>query len=145
MLEKTTLYRKIFCDVSRGYSRVTLDESYVFIRHLTTHDQVDLEDIEKEFFNKAKERGLPEEKEALDSLIKDGTWTKEDDSFIDSQNLYIENLIRAKGQLLLKSQIDERDKLIQEEQKKLNNKVAEKDSLLGSTCEKYAKQRINDH
>ena len=144
-MEKTTLYRKIFCDITRGYSRVAFDEIHIFIRHLGTHDQVDLEDIEKDYFEKAKKRGLPQESEAIEGLKKDGTWTDEDERFIDQQSLYIENLEKSKIQLMLKSQIDQQEKIIKEESLKLSKKLIEKEELIGSTCEKFAKQRINDH
>ena len=144
-MNDTTIYRKIFCDISRGYSKIRIDDEPALIRHLTTHDQVDLEDIEKTFFDKAKKRGLQEEKEVLEQLAKDEAWTKKEEQFIDRQTIYIQNLHESKSQLLLKSQIDQQDSIIKEEQEKLSEKIQEKEGLLGSTCEKYAKQRINDH
>ena len=144
-MKDSTLYRKVFCDISRGYSKIKIDDEPAFIRHLTTHDQVDLEDIEETFFKKAKKKGLQEEKEVLEQLALDDVWTKEDEKFIDRQTIYIQNLHESKSQFILKSQIDQQNSIIEEEQKKLSEKIQEKDALLGSTCEKYAKQRINDH
>ena len=92
-INSPTVYRKIFCDIVRGYSRASYKESDVYIKHLTTHDQVDLEDIEQSFFDKARKRGVPTEEDTLKSLRKDGAWTDEDDSFIESQKAYIENLV----------------------------------------------------
>ena len=142
---KTTVYRKIFCDITRGFSRVPYEDGAIFIRHLGTHDQVDLEDIEQDYFDKAKKRGLPEESETLVQLKKDGVWTDEAEKFIAQQQIYIENLTKSKLQLILKSQIDTQEKLIEAEIIKLDKKVSEKQELLGSTCEKFARQRINDH
>ena len=140
-----SLYRRIFCDIVRGHSVSSIWGERVYIKHLTTHDQVDLEDIEESFFKKAKKRGVATEEESLDSLMEDGTWTKEDALFLETQESYVRGLISSKSQLMLKSQLDQQDKLIKEEQKKLDSKLSEKDGLLGPTCEKYAKQRLNDH
>ena len=138
--------RRMFRDIVKGFTRKETEEYKVlYIKHLTTHDQVDLEEIEERFFEKAKSKGLSTERERLDSLIKDGAWTKEDDKFIESQTAFIENLTKAKSELILKSQIDNQQKLIDTELKKLNEKLNEKDQLIGSTCEKYAKQRVNDY
>ena len=57
----------------------------------------------------------------------------------------IENLAKSKSQLILKSQIDKQQKLIESETSKLNEKILAKENLIGHTCEKYAKQRVNDH
>tara|TARA_Y100000361_G_C11143642_1_gene336674 strand:- start:194 stop:1195 length:1002 start_codon:yes stop_codon:yes gene_type:complete len=143
--ENSSKYRRIFRDVVRGYSIVNIDNQPFYIKHLTVHDQVDLEDIEEQFYEKARKRGIPTEKESLKDLINDGMWKKEDDDFIERQQSYLENLVKGKGQLILKSQLDKQDSIIEEETKKLEEKINEKNNLLGNTCEKYARQRINDH
>ena len=142
---KKTLYRKVFSDIVSGYSLSEFNGNTIYIRHLSTHDQVNLEDIESSFYESAKDRGLPTEEEALKSLKADHLWTQEDEDFISRQSSYVENLIKGKSHLILKSQIDQQNKLIEEESGKLNIKTSEKDSLFGNTCEKYSKQRVNDH
>lgn len=142
---KKTLYRKVFTDIVKGYSLAEYDGRNIYIRHLNTHDQVNLEDIESSFRKAAKKRGLPTEEEALKSLKADHLWTQEDEDFITTQSAYLENLIKGKGHLVLKSQIDQQNKLIEDETIKLNKKTIQKDELLGNTCEKYSKQRVNDH
>ena len=94
--ESLSKYRKIFRDIVRGYSIVDIDNQSFYIKHLTVHDQVDLEDIEEQFYQKAKKRGIPTEKQSLKELIKDGMWKEEDESFIEKQQSYLENLIKGK-------------------------------------------------
>ena len=139
-----TLYRKIFRDIVQGFTKVLNNEEVIYIKHLTAHDQVDIEDIEYDFFLKAKNRGLKTEEEALIELKKDQAWTDEDEKFISTQKAYIENLYKGKSQLILKSQIDNQEKLIEKELEKLDKKLNEKAELLGETCEKYSKKRSND-
>jgi len=142
---EATLYRKIFRDVVQGFTKVFHGEELIFIKHLTTHDQVNLEDIEENFFNKAQARGLKTEQESLDQIIKDELWTREDEQFLSTQKSYVENLYKGKSQLILKSQIDNQERLINTELKKLDEKINEKNELLGETCEKYSKKRANDY
>lgn len=142
-----TKYRKIFRDIVRGYSKNqdnSLDQIF-YVKHLTTHDQVDLEDIEDLFYRKAQKKGLPTEKDRINYLIEEGGWSKEDDNFIETQNAFISNLLKSKNQLILKSQIDKQQGLIDKETIKLNEKLEEREALLGNTCEKYSKQRVNDY
>ena len=54
---ETTRRRRVFRDVVRGYSTTILDDEVVYIKHLTPHDQVELEEIEERYFESAKKRG----------------------------------------------------------------------------------------
>ena len=143
--ENLTRYRKVFRDIVKGYSKNDSEFGLLYIKHLTTHDQVDLEEIEERFYKKAKEKGLCTEEERLASLYKEDSWTKEDESFIHSQRSYIENLEKSKSQLILKSQIDNQQKLIEAEFQKLNKSLNIKNELIGSTFENYSQKRINDY
>ena len=132
----------MFRDIVKGFTKTSEEELY--IKHLTTHDQVELEDIENSYFEKAKKRGVPTEEESLNELKKDGAWSKEDESFIDRQTIYVENLEGGKRGLILKSQIDKQEEIIKTARHELNTKLVEKAELIGATCEKYARQRVND-
>lgn len=145
MSETDAVYRRTFRDIVKGFTKKVTGNDVLYIKHLTTHDQVDLEDVEKIFFEKARKRGLETEQEKLNILINEGSWSKEDDLFIEKQIDFIKNLNKSKSQLVLKSQIDIQQKLINKENEKLNKKLSEKISLLGSTCESYSKQRVNDY
>ena len=41
-------------DIVRGYSTTLFEDKEVYIKHLTPHDQVELEEIEERYFNQAK-------------------------------------------------------------------------------------------
>ena len=139
-------YRRMFRDIVKGYTKKESDVfGTVFIKHLTTHDQVDLEEIEESFYKKAESKGLPTEDDRLSDLKKDNLWLEEDEKFINSQTAFIENLLKSKSQLILKSQIDRQQKLIEVETEKLNEKLISKENLIGHTCEKYSRQRVNDY
>jgi len=141
---ETVKRRKIFRDVVRGYSTAILDDSFVYIKHLTPHDQVELEEIEENYHNIALRKGVPTEEEMLAFLIEEGQWSKRDDKFIENKEFFIESLRTAKSKMVLKREIDRQSELIEKESYELAQKQAQKMSLLGNTCEKYAKDRLND-
>ena len=140
----TVKRRKIFRDVVRGFSTTTLEEDFVYIKHLTPHDQVELEEIEEKYFNIALRKGVPTEEDMLAYLKDEGQWTDKDEKFIQDKELFLENLRKAKTKLVLKSEIDKQSALIDKEQKLLDDKQIQKIGLIGNTCEKYAKDRLND-
>jgi len=141
---ETTRRRRVFRDVVRGHSTTVLDDKVVYIKHLTPHDQVELEEIEERYFESAKKRGVPTEQDMLDYLKEEGQWTEDDEKTITEKTLYIENLRKTLTKLVLKAEIDQQKKVIEEESSILTRKQNEKINLIGNTCERYAKERLND-
>lgn len=141
---ETVKRRKIFRDVVRGYSTAIIDEDFVYIKHLTPHDQVELEEIEEKYYKVAQKRGVPSEAEMMEFLKKEGQWSDKDDAIIQEKQGFLERLRTAKNKMVLKSAIDKQAALIEKEEKELIEKNAQKANLLGNTCEKYAKDRMND-
>ena len=123
---ETVKRRKIFRDVVRGFSTTTLEEDFVYIKHLTPHDQVELEEIDEKYFNIALRKGVPTEEDMLAYLKDEGQWTDKDEKFIQDKELFLENLRKAKTKLVLKSEIDKQAELINKEQKLLDDKQIQK-------------------
>ena len=134
----------MFRDISRGYTTTELFDVEVYIKHLTTHDQVDLEEIKDEYYADAQFRGVPTEEEMLNFLRGSGEWEDSDDEEIKKLEEFIEILQSQKSHLLLKSKIDQQNQLIEIERAKLSEKLYEKQQLVGTTCEKYSTERVND-
>ena len=141
---ETVKRRKVFRDIVRGYSTAIIQDKEVFIKHLTPHDQVELEEIEERYFLSAQKRGVPTEKDMLDYLEDEGQWTKEDERDITEKKSYLKNLEKTLSQLVLGKEIEKQKKVIEKERKELNEKLNQKTALIGNTCEKYAKERMND-
>jgi hypothetical protein len=141
---ETVARRKIFRDIVRGYSTAIIEEDFVYIKHLTPHDQVELEEVEQKYFKIAEKRGVPTEKDMIDFLMKEGEWSESKDKEIEKKKMFLENLKTARNKMVLKSTIDKQSELIEKEQTNLNELENHKASLIGNTCEKYAKDRMND-
>tara|TARA_Y100000590_G_scaffold143436_2_gene164735 strand:- start:8490 stop:9476 length:987 start_codon:yes stop_codon:yes gene_type:complete len=140
----TTNYRKAFRDIVRGFSTTEHNGALIYIKHLTPHDQVELEDITELYKKIAQDRGLPTEEEMLEILREGGDWTEKDEEEIERQERFINTMEESKKNLVLKSAQDQQNKIIERELDKLNKKKQQRLDLLGNTCERYAEQRTHD-
>lgn len=143
-MSEATKHRKAFRDIVKGFSPAEAGGKTVYIKHLTPHDQVELEDVEYHYFKIAESRGLPTEEEMLAFLEHEGDWTKEDEEEIRKIEHFIESLQKAKTNLVLKSAQEQQTELIKKENKKLNKKLNQKKDLLGNTCEEYGRNKAHD-
>tara|TARA_B110001454_G_scaffold197072_1_gene200321 strand:- start:842 stop:1867 length:1026 start_codon:yes stop_codon:yes gene_type:complete len=144
-LEPESFFRKVFRDISRGFTKIELEKKTIYIKHLSQDDQVELDDIEDEYLGSAKKRGLPSEQEMLDLLKEQGVWGDKDEDEIAADKLYLQTLTDSKRTLVLKSHIDRKNEQIHEAEKDLEIKLRDRLKVLGNTAEKYAKEKTNDH
>jgi len=138
-------FRYLFKDIVQGFSEVKVNGVTLYVKHLSSLDQVDLEELEEVFRDKAQKRELPTEEEALDRLREEEMWTAKDESDISQHKLHVEALENTGKQLYLKTDIEKNLSEKKEAQKKLDELTDVKDALIGQTCEKYAKSRVSDH
>jgi hypothetical protein len=141
---KQSSLKRILRDVTRGFSVSRFKEKRIYVKHLGLIDQVDIDDYREEHYERAKKRGVPTEAEALEILLENGDWTKEEEKEIETKTKFVEQLIENKSGMYLQSQLDNQDKIIEEERKNLADKTNIRNSLLGNTCEQYADKRCID-
>ena len=100
---ETVARRKIFRDIVRGYSTAIIEEDFVYIKHLTPHDQVELEEVEQKYFKIAEKRGVPTERDMMDFLMKEGEWSESKDKEIEKKKMFLENLKTARNKMVLRA------------------------------------------
>ena len=137
--------RKLFCEIAQGSTRGTHQGRDFYVKHLTQVDQYDLEVQKESVYEKAKAKGLPTEKEALEVLIEGDVWSQEEESEIAETTTYLENLRETKRNLIIPSQIENINKDITEAEDKLTKIQIKKSELLTQTCESYAALKNNDY
>ena len=138
-------YRKVFRDIIRGYSEVIiLDKSY-FIKHLSSLDQVSIDEIEDKYLTKALDRGIPSREEVLATLFDSGDWTEQEEGEIKKLESFIEQLQKNKTQLVLKSEIDKQNETIIETRAKITELELKKKNLLSNDAESCASKRSHDY
>jgi hypothetical protein len=138
-------YRKIFRDISRGYSEAKVIGRKAYLKHLSTYDHVDIDDVRQGFYDDALRRGVPTEEERLKELENEGQWGGEDEKKLKEIQRFIDALESQKKHEVLKSKIDQRNELIKEEKEKKAIKEYAKRILIGDTCETYADTLSQDH
>jgi hypothetical protein len=138
-------FRYLFKDIVYGFSEVELDGRTFYIKHLSSLDQVDLEELEEDFFNEAHRRGLPTEEETLERLRDEEMWTTGDDAEITKQESYLKNLETTQKELYLKTLIEDNLAEQKKAKKKLSELLSAKNNLIGQTCEIHSKSRTSDH
>lgn len=120
-------------------------EINIYVKHLNMLDQVDLDKKELEAFEKAKKNGLPTKEENLKFLESSNQWSKKDESEWGQVKSYLESLKKTKKKLVVPSQIESVQKQIEEQDKKFAVLDQSRTSLIGQTCETYAKSFINSY
>ena len=138
-------YRYLFRDIVVGFCEVDIEGKTLFVKHLSALDQVNLEILEEQFFTKAKNRGLPTEQEALDRLKEEEMLAKEDEAEIERQKQYLKGVEDTRKQLYLKTELEINEKQLEEARDKLGELLFAKANLVGQTCEKYSRTRVNYH
>jgi hypothetical protein len=137
-------YRHLFKEIVDGFSSYYIGEKKRYIKHQSQSDVVDFEKIYQLHFDRAKNRGLPTEKEIFLDLEEEGIWLPSDDSEIETQRFYVQNLIKNKKNIVLKSATERINQQIKEAEEKLNSLIIKKENLISNSCEKYALNRAND-
>lgn len=139
------LLRKAFSDISRGYSIAFLKNKRVYIKHLSHHEQVDLDILYKSYMDSGLAEGLNSESFMLTYLKEEGIWTENDEKELKDLETIIERLVEAKKVLYRKTELEVQNKIIEEHRVNYIKKKNAKDKLLGLTAESYAEKKINEH
>ena len=135
-----------FSEILRGFSLV--DSEYfntIQIKHFTNFDSAELDIKNREFYNKAVDKGLPTRKQRIDDLLEQKIWTEEKNKEILNTKSHIAGLINTKKQVFLQSHLDQANKDLKIQKTRLIELEHEKEELIGFTAEAYASRRINEH
>lgn len=134
--------RKAFSDISKGYSVAFFLGKKIYIKHLTHHDQIEFEMFYKRYFDYAVSKGMKTEKQSLEERAD--IWTEEDEKQIEQHKTTISRLTDGKRMIILQSELQKQQKLIDEETEKLEVKLNTKREIVGLTAEIYAERKLNE-
>lgn len=139
------IFRYAFNDICNGYSSGKVLNRFAYIKHLSHADQLDLESVEKEFYEQAKKRGLPTEEMRLSQLKKEDRWKDSDEKQLTDIKLSIDSLAAGRKNAPLPSILQRVNQQIKEEEDKYNKKSREKNELIGLTVEAASQRRLNEY
>lgn len=132
---------EIYRDIIRGYSITKWNEQTIYIKHLSAFDQVEIQEYQEEQIAGAKARGIPTRDEKETWLFENNLWDKKMENDLIRQRDYVHSMENTRSKLYLKSQLEQHDKILKEERKRLADMFAKKDGLFGLTAETYSDQK----
>lgn len=136
----------VFSEIIKGYSKKNIDGfGALFFKHINNQDSADIDIYNQQFFEKAKNMGLPTIKDQEEYLIKEGLWEEKKNKRIFELEKFITNLKITKSKLFLKAQIDQLNEEIEKNELELKSLKFEKKDLIGFTAEDYTSKKINEY
>lgn len=136
----------LYIDILRGYTLFNNSKyNNIYFKHFTSFDLGDIEEKQQFYYNKSVTNGLPTLQEQEKYLIKEGLWSKENDSLILEYQSYIDNLKVTKSKLFRQAEIQDINHRISEYVQKLSDLRTEKQKLLGYTAEMFVNKKITEY
>jgi len=142
--EQKTNLEKIFLEICQGFSKAEFNDSIIYVKHSNIEDINKLNEIKEKYLNKAERMGVMLEKDLLDFLEENGSWTKEEENFYEKSNIEISNLKISADKFIIKAQKDSVLKKIKELETEQEENVNKRKSLVKNTAEQYAERKSNE-
>ena len=131
-------FLKLLIEIFDGYTRFGFKGQTLFFKHSGLREQNLLKEFYDEYLQIALKKGIETEEDVFKRLREEKSWTEDDDLKISELQFYVDNLKKTKSKLFLPSQKDAHQKLIDEEEQKLNELLRKKTELVPMTAEQYA-------
>lgn len=137
------LFRQSYSEIIHGFSLTTFKDSTIYLRHFSSLDNLEIDFLYKENFDKVVAKGYPTEAERLVQLEKDHLWTQGDENNIKNLKDYIESLSIAKKKAFLKHHMDSINQQILDQEKTIAEMVSKREFLVGQTAEKAIRRKVD--
>ena len=116
---KTSLLRRGFVDICKGYSPTIVNGKPAYIRHLSHYEHLDFEDLQEKIERELIEKGSKTEAQRLTVLKNNNLWGDEEELDISRQRENIGRLQDSLKTIFYPSAIKVQENYISEEKKKL--------------------------
>lgn len=140
----SNLYLDNLIQILDSKTAFDLNGQRLFVRHFSLKDQNLISTYYNEYEKIAISKGIETSEQIYKRLKEDGTWSDEDDLKIAELETYVSNLKQTKNKLFLPSQKENHQKLIDEEESKLNFLISKKNELVSMSAEDYANKKANE-
>ncbi len=142
----TTVLRRAFVDVCRGYSiGRTREGQTVYIRHLGHFEHAGYEDIEDGFKRETIAIGTHTEAQRLEQLYARGLWSPAREAQAETQRDFIRRLEEGRKTIAVPHVLRSHEEHIGRERVKLSEMLMERARTVGETAETYASRRLEDY
>lgn len=144
LYKEQQLAKKLYKDIVQGYSVFNKNEDLIYFKHLTEIEFAESQDQYIKLFNSSKKKGLLDEKDKIKILCDQGVWSIQRENEIKSLSKEISADEITLSKLIIKSQMQQIKRNIENKQKRLEEINKEREDLLGLTAEKYAFKKSNE-
>lgn len=136
-----THLRRVYGEVCKGFSTCLWEEKQVFVRHLDSFSQTDVDSHYEAVLRDVSSKGIMTEVDRLKYLDGKGLWTTGHESEIANHRVYTANLEKTRSLLVSKIQREPIEAQLREAQIKMNEMASKRVKLIGLTAEKVAEQK----
>jgi hypothetical protein len=133
---------EIVSEILQGLTVVRGSFGSLYLKHLSQFEQREVLSQSKIFEKEALSKGLPTEKQGLQDILDQDMWSLENENLIENLKKEIDNLKETSKQVFLPSQQKDYIRKSKQKEKELLLLENEKIDLIGLTCEKYAKNKV---
>lgn len=127
-----------------GHTRFDFKGQTLFFRHFCLKDHNKAHVFFEKYKKIALDKGIEEESKIFERLKQENDWDDNDDLKLSELKEFVSNLKKSKQRLSLPSQKESHQKLIDEEEAKLNFLYSKKSELVGMSAEQYAEKMANE-
>lgn len=131
--------------ISEVFDGVTVWKSSfgpIYIKHFHQLETVKLFNRKEGYIEEANQRGVPTEREMLDTLYEDKMWTPEQEDSLNEQLEFIKNLKNSLVKIKIPSHREKHKREIRLKEKEVDDLLRERVELIGLTAERYAEKRV---
>ncbi len=140
----SNFYLNSLIQILESKTAFDLNGQRLFVRHFSLRDQNLISTFYEKYEKIAISKGIETSEQIYKRLKEEGDWTEDDDLKISEMRTYVENLKKTKSKIFLPSQKDSHQKLIDEEESKLNFLLSKKSELVSVSAEDFANKRANE-
>jgi len=133
------LFRHVILGVSFDY------QNNFYIKHNSLVETTYISEQTKIIELESKKKGLVSEKEKLNILNKNGSWTTDQEEAYQEQLKKIKDLQISKKKLIIPSQIKAAEKILDEEAALFSTLFLERSDSVGLTLENYTQERTSEY
>ena len=142
--EQERILRGAYFHILSGFSSTEIDEKKAYIKHFDLQTQTIIDNYYHEVFSKARKKGLLTEEESVEEVLKNGSWTQEEEDQLRISRAGLVKLQEGIASAVSQAMADSMQGAVQETKDKIADLENKRASLITNTCEQIAERRSSD-
>ena len=136
--------RRIYKDILNGYSAIEFEGKELYIKHFSDIDFGHIQEFKNKKHAEAKQKGLLSEKDQIELLIKNESWSFSEEQKFKDLVEELSTLRSTRSKAYIERQIKPLTERIGVVSRELKPIQKERDSIVGLTLEKFSEDKVNE-